>query len=230
MFGFHSHLDRRPKYRWDWCWRLWHRRYGRIVEVASARAIGLSYSIPNDDDDDKRPMLRVCLFIVQVFLSMPWRQSFPLDIYKHAEGCMANREWGFYLPFTSDLPDLFLYYGGPDCGRGEGTKLIEMPWSWGSNVRREILTEPETHPYLYRLDSGAVQHRNATIKAEEREWRRWWIPWRRVSRYIDVQFDGEVGERTGSWKGGTLGCGYEMKADERPVDTLRRMERERTFR
>ncbi len=33
----------------------------------------------------------------------------------------------------------------------------------------------------------------------------------------------------GSWKGGVLGCGYEMKPGETPKQTLRRMERERVF-
>lgn len=48
-------------------------------------------------------------------------------------------------------------------------------------------------------------------------------------RGIDVDFDGEVGERTGSWKGGTVGCSYESRPGETPVQTLRRMERERRF-
>lgn len=48
-------------------------------------------------------------------------------------------------------------------------------------------------------------------------------------RAIDVQFSDEVGERTGSWKGGTIGCGYNMLPGESPLDTLRRMEAERKF-
>ena len=46
---------------------------------------------------------------------------------------------------------------------------------------------------------------------------------------IGVSFDGEVGEETGSWKGGCVGCGYEMLPGEVPLDTLRRMERDRKF-
>jgi len=40
---------------------------------------------------------------------------------------------------------------------------------------------------------------------------------------------GEVGERTGEWKGGTTGCGYQMLPNETPLETLRRMEKERKF-
>jgi hypothetical protein len=50
-----------------------------------------------------------------------------------------------------------------------------------------------------------------------------------VRTSIEVGFDDEVGERTGSWKGGTIGCGYDMLPDESAVQCLRRMERERKF-
>ena len=91
----------------------------------------------------------------------------------------------------------------------------------------------ETHPYRYRLRSGDVQERAATVVHE-----RWtfgrnmlgWLGWpKQVTHNIDASFDGEVGERSGSWKGGTIGCGYTMQHGEQPIDTLRRMERERKF-
>jgi hypothetical protein len=50
-----------------------------------------------------------------------------------------------------------------------------------------------------------------------------------VSTTLDVKFDDEVGERSGSWKGGTIGCSYEMLPNETPEQTLRRMEKEREF-
>ena len=57
-----------------------------------------------------------------------------------------------------------------------------------------------------------------------------WSPFlNQVIRSIDVQFDKEVGERTGSWKGGTVGCGYEMLPNESPYQCLKRMEQERKF-
>lgn len=95
-----------------------------------------------------------------------------------------------------------------------------------------------TLPYRYclRRSSWEVQHREATIWVEEREWRwrlpfcKWHLPWpKKVNRYIEIQFSDEVGERTGSWKGGTIGCSYSLKKDETPEECLRRMEREREF-
>lgn len=119
-------------------------------------------------------------------------------------------------------------------------------WSPGEGV------EPlkQEAPYHYLLDNGEVQHVTATI-TRERTWPTWqWFGTsgrvrkapvsdflRRVQKrlrepkqYIDISFSGEVGERAGSWKGGTTGCSYEMKPGETPTHTLRRMQRERRFR
>jgi hypothetical protein len=106
-----------------------------------------------------------------------------------------------------------------------------------------------TEPYHYMLSNGDVQHVTATI-TRERTWPTWqWFgtsgrvrkapvsdALRRVQvrlaqpkQYIDVRFSDEVGERAGSWKGGTVGCSYEMKPGETPRHTLSRMQRERRF-
>lgn len=89
-------------------------------------------------------------------------------------------------------------------------------------------------PYKYTLKNGEVQERIATFYVGEREWR-WRIfhPFaigpKKIHRSINVDFDKEVGERTGSWKGGCTGCGYDMLPGETPLETLQRMERERKF-
>lgn len=136
---------------------------------------------------------------------------------------------------------------------GPHTKIVHMPWDW-QHVRYEVFLEdgrkvaPTPHhyeapypdgryvqvwPYRYTLRNGTAQERTATIYGEEREWRwRWfqWLPWpRKVSRSISIAFSDEVGERTGSWKGGCLGCGYEWREDETMFNALCRMERERKF-
>lgn len=116
----------------------------------------------------------------------------------------------------------------------------------------------ESYPFTYVLASGKIQNRIATLKIEEREWRWRWFMWmkypRMLRKTIDISFEyggaipryvliekrgfktpneneitGEVGERTGTWKGGTLGCGYPMLKNETPEQTLRRMEKERKF-
>jgi hypothetical protein len=91
----------------------------------------------------------------------------------------------------------------------------------------------ETYPYTYVLKNGEVQEVLATVKVEEREWRRKWlmrIPlFNLVRRSIDIDFSEELGERRGSWKGGTLGCGWDLKKGEDPLIALRKMEAKRKF-
>ena len=103
---------------------------------------------------------------------------------------------------------------------------------WDKEKWKDIFFE-ETHPYFYVLNNGSVQRRMATIQVTEREWRPHWFKWlsltKKVRKSIDIEFNEEVGERTGTWKGGTLGCSYEMLPNETPRQTLRRMELNREF-
>jgi len=70
----------------------------------------------------------------------------------------------------------------------------------------------------------------AEVVVEEREWRKgdgWfkWLAWFRrpkVHRYIDIRFSGEVGERKGSWKGGTIGHSAELLPWDTPTSAFQR--------
>lgn len=173
----------------------------------------------------------LCLFGKFINLPMRPRDLHPMEIME---------SWGF----TWHERSIHLNWG-------HRTKVVRMPWDW-EHIKCEVLRQDgswvpmqpswegkddgrhlETFPYRYKLRSGELQLRLATIYVERREWRwRWftWLPWpARKQTCIDVEFNDEVGERTGSWKGGTIGCGYEMRPGESPCDTLRRMERERKF-
>lgn len=177
--------------------------------------------------------LKVWRLSAYVRLCPPWRE--PVDVCE---------SWGFSYGNRA----LHL-----DWGRDRG-KILWAPWDW-EHVRHDVLLadgtwEPvadwgerqlqdarlwrETYPYVYQLESGEQQWANATVTVEEREWRWRWLsrlPWpRRVRRSIDVDFDTEIGERAGSWKGGVLGTGHEMRPDETARECLRRMMRERRFR
>ena len=111
--------------------------------------------------------------------------------------------------------------------RGKKHRLDFWREDWDKIMWKEV------HPYTYVLNSGEVQHVNATIHVKEREWRMHWLMWvpfiKRVIRAVEVNFDAEVGEGTGTFKGGTVGCNYSMLPGEKPVDTLKRMERDRKF-
>lgn len=171
-------------------------------------------------------------FLIPLFFLDPWYR-FPED--------MVER-WGFY--FIDRM--IAFSWGGK-------TRHFSLPWDF-KHMKTEVLRpdgtwvpkvysyerhkEPdgrwtETYPYTYRLKNGEIQERQATVYVDRMEWR-WrcctWLPWLAlVRKSIEVEFDQEVGERTGSWKGGTVGCSYEMRPGETPNQTLRRMEREREF-
>lgn len=151
--------------------------------------------------------------------------------------------WGghykfIYLPWMYD-------YCRTEVMLRDGTFVPYERWTRSGESPEPLDIFREVHPYTYVLravyshdtenDHKYVQRRKATITVERRSWcwRGWpfrWLRWpRSVQTTIDVQFDDEVGEQSGSWKGGTIGCGYELRKNETPVECLRRMERERKF-
>lgn len=110
---------------------------------------------------------------------------------------------------------------------------------WGEDIEGKIIGSynwlnknkwKETYPYVDSYDNVVV---NATISVDEREWRPLGLKWTklfsRTSKDIDVEFDKEVGKEKGSWKGGTIGCGYKLLPNETPYECLKRMEKERKF-
>jgi len=103
---------------------------------------------------------------------------------------------------------------------------------WNKNKWKDIIFS-ETYPYTYNTKYDDEQNCLATIRVQEREWRWKWFTWlkfpRLISKDIEIEFSDDIGERKGTWKGGTTGCNYKMKKGETPYDTLKRMERERKF-
>lgn len=198
--------------------RLMSRR-GEVAYIKTGLS-GLQAEIefPSDWHEPTEGWVRLGFGLFKFAFSFPWPWVVP-DDYQ-----CSGPTFGF--SFFDDL--LFIRWGKSHGRRDDPSVAIRMPWSW-RHRKHEILTEPETHPYTYTLRSGEVQQRTATIKVETRLWTRPWLPRKRVSRYIDVHFNDEVGERSGSWKGGTIGCSHEMLPGESALDTLRRMELEEKF-
>lgn len=142
-----------------------------------------------------------------------------------------NRCWNFPWTLKHHLTEILTH---------EAPTLAQPIWDdrgksfmagWDDRVAAEK-TVAVTYPYTYVLKSGTIQRREARVFVDRMTWRaRWWplIPIRKVRTSISINFSEEVGERTGSWKGGCTGCGYDMLPDETPLMCLRRMERERKF-
>lgn len=161
--------------------------------------------------------------------------------------------WGFHFDFRDrylslnwrDAVKFFYFPWAFDHCRTEimlsdGT-FIPMPkYEWDEVNQRRV--EPEgvfrfSAPYVARCKSGALQDdivAEVTVERRSWCWRAWpfrIIRWpRRVRVSIDVKFDKEAGDMRGSWKGGAIGVGYDLRRGETPQDCLKRMERDRVFR
>lgn len=103
-------------------------------------------------------------------------------------------------------------------------------------VTRSIIPKPsneayheETYDYYYLLRRGEVQRRIATCYVERWTWRKF-LGIMDVRWSIDIRFNEEIGERTGSWKGGTVGCSWDLKPGETVERCLLRMQEERRFK
>jgi hypothetical protein len=193
------------------------------------------------EKDEEYP-LRLTMSFLGFYLSINIGNELS-DNYNYNDN---DSSWGFY--YYVDTHDFVIR-------NGKKSKYIPMPWAltwvrtsmlkkngeWEHEVkgnRKDFYEEKwndilfsETHPYKYKLKSGKVQNTLATIKVKEMEWRRVGWKWSKMGRLvrktIEVDFKNELGEGSGSWKGGVVGCGYEMLKNETPLDTLKRMERDR---
>jgi hypothetical protein len=215
-------------------WRGWLKD-GQSVEInwdRRAWCFGGRVTIHSDDDDRGRRLLNLSFWRLSIWL--------PLGITAHPWETMDGPQWGVE---ASKEFGFQLFWG-------QRRKSYDWPWDWHTLAyEQQIIAgdegswvsvfdwdskpDSDTYPYTYTLRNGTVQERTATISKRRhvmtyRAFKRiGWPKW--IKESIDVQFSDEVGERSGSWKGGTIGCGYEMRPGETMEQTLRRMERERKF-
>jgi len=223
--------------------RFWMNDFS-VIEISKGWGLALSLELPSEWHEEDRAMLRIHLGWPSIFIGIPW----PFNYRFKDHGQCSGPRVGFAFHDAS----LWLYHGN-ETGYSKdrsATTTIHMPWYWGSCKNHFVMSklgmwvdhigswekgkEPdnrrtETYDYIYTLDSGEIQNRKATIYVDKMIWRRFWWPMKMVRESINVDFDDEVGEETGSWKGGTLGCGYDLLPNETPEQCLRRMEREREF-
>lgn len=198
--------------------RFWWRWNEFAYIVLGLRGLRADIEFPSDWHETRAAWVRLGFGLFTIAFSFPWPWVVP-DEYQ-----CSGPHFGFL--FFDD--GLHLHWGKCKGTRGDPMKIVGMPWRW-HHMEHEVLGEPKAHSFRYVLRSGEVQERMATIKPERRLWMRPWFPWKRESRYIDIEFDQEVGERSGTWKGGVIGMSFDMLEGETALTALRRMEHERVI-
>ena len=192
-----------------------------------------------------------CLDLFGFLIALPFLDRFAYDpeeimdrwgVYYFERAivfCWKSKSKSFYMPWS-------YVHISHDVLRPDGTWVPYVGcYETGSPIKNtsglvvfEGGKEPDGRaiwesPYRYTLRSGEVQVRTATVYVDRMQCRQKWLKWTSwfaMNRQsIDVHFSDEIGERTGSWKGGVVGCGCTMLPGETALDTLRRMERERVF-
>lgn len=146
---------------------------------------------------------------------------------KYKDGQTSEKYWAWDLPFFS-----YTFKGHwIENKAGEWVKMRDKHDSAPQPYEfRQEEARVEKHQYKYIRDSGEIQDRVATCTHEKRKWHRKWFPFLTMERrVVDVEFDKKIGERVNSWKGGCIGCSWELLHDESIADGIRRMEKERKF-
>ena len=194
---------------------------------------------------DSRPNLRLALGFFNLTIRLPWHNkgwedeghspSYGIAIHNNTfwiyTGGKGNMNGGSTW-ITWDIPFITHNWVRTSILLKDGTWEHETKGNRKEFYNDEWKEKQATWTYLYtdKYDNTEIPTR---IYVDEREWRPKWLMWTsrfaKVRRSIDIHFDKEVGARKGSWKGGTIGCGYNMLPNEEPLDCLKRMEKERNL-
>lgn len=146
-------------------------------------------------------------------------------------------QWGNYNSY--DMPWANTWIRTSILLKAPAEHLPPLVWEHETKGDRKGFYNEEWKEQQYMIEYNYTDKYDGEIiptkiYVEEREWRQRWLKWTslfsNVRRTIDVHFSKEIGSRKGSWKGGTIGCGYIMKRGETALECIKRMEQERTFR
>lgn len=224
------------------------------LQIILSPGIGAKATLWRRDDDRWQWGLYLHPLIFQIYLNLWWsKKDWPNEDYSGhlwwGFDWAWNREWHSTFWFGWPGKNTTLYYL-PWAWDHIGTWVLMEKDGWLPDNNRSCLSDRfdgylspwdrpgvyvETLPYRYLLKSGVVQERIAKVRGEKMEWR-WRISkqlglrWPRMVRTcIQVEFNEEVGERSGSWKGGCIGCSWDWKDGQTFQEALWNMESKRKF-
>jgi hypothetical protein len=231
-------------------WKGWKRTnirapYGEV----SFGAIMLALSLGNYG----RPHLHVAVPGIEVFFRLPhWRILHHLT---RGPNDMERRGYGFSWRWGQDWQGDIHWQWGKRSGirsmpwgwnkqkgdyrseylaiDGQWYSRDVFPHEWVPDEDRGPAPAKVSEPYPYLTNRGKFQGDITATAHMERThmiYRVFGIAAKRVTKHsISVSFDKEVGSERGSWKGGAVGCSYDMKPGETISETIHRMRRERSF-
>lgn len=154
-------------------------------------------------------------------------------VYKGGDGNMnGGSKW-----WTWDIPYFTLNHVRHDVECVVDGEVVMVPYDELVDHKHNYvplnsneLVNKYHYVYTDKYDGAKI---DTTYWVEEREWRPKWFEWcdrfKTIRRYIEIDFKEEVGSRKGSWKGGVLGCSYNLLPGESPEDCIKRMERNKEF-
>jgi len=153
-----------------------------------------------------------------------------ISLGRQTNDSSTEQRWGCFLPWTQWRHVRHSFYGL----KGEHVATLPdtgEPYLGNLNrFKREQAIADATPTVSFEFDDYDGERITATTRIEEREWHfgTGWFKWLslfrkpKVSRSLDLRFSAEVGERKGSWKGGTLGHAITMTTGELHGSAFRR--------
>jgi hypothetical protein len=203
-----------------------------------------------DSCNSGNDMICFCPLLFKSYIDLPTKFCQPKEYYSFGDG----KSYGFYVyssikNFTTlvfqwdkhskhiEMPWTYKWYSEEILDFDgkvvyyDSVKMRHIPFEnrfkskdfWKKEVAKQV-------KFKYKLKNGKIQNRIATIFHTRSTYKMRALPWiKKTYNYVDYTFNDEVGEKTGSWKGGVIASSEIIKDGETPLQAFRRMEKERKF-
>ena len=194
---------------------------------------------------DNRPRININLFFFYLVIKLPFENNWtdecdPPSWWIRISGeALVILLWG---KWNMNWWNRSLYFNFPFVTKKFILRSILLKdWSWEHELNRGSKNFWDDNiwkgkrmewEYLFtdKFDWSKIP---TSLYIEEMEWRPKWLTWtplfKKVRRYIEVEFSEEVWWRKWSWKWWTIGCSYNLIEWENPIDCIKRMENDRNF-
>jgi len=206
------------------------------LEIYPSFGFRLEYCTCFSDNDTGT--VSICLGFPHIFINIPFKHV-PTEKYDFEGGqygfywhehnfvvCWGKHSKHFEMPYVETFVSSFVH-------NNDETWFNDTKWD--DQLANKSNVHTESYPYTYVLRDGTVQNRIATCTLRKHIRQVKFFKWLKSSWFIkeniwvDVKFNDEIGEQSGSWKGGCTGCAFDMEPGRTVEWGLRKMERTRKF-